>query len=189
MEFVEGGPLALVVRVSGGTGCARAGRVGGAVGPVEGVGDLGVAARVGRASASVGLPAADAGRSCVSGRVEQVGAARGVGELLGATGDAAGLAPPARRSPLDLCVRQAGRPPLDPSVAALILRLASENPRWGYRRIVGELKGLGVAVLQTTVRTVLIGAGVPPAPERAGLSWRAFLRQQAASALACDPDR
>ncbi len=79
-----------------------------------------------------------------------------------------------------------GRPPLEPSVAALILRLASENPRWGYRRIVGELKGLGVAVSPTTVRTVLIGAGVPPAPERAGLSWRAFLRQQAASALACD---
>jgi hypothetical protein len=79
-----------------------------------------------------------------------------------------------------------GRPPLARSVAALILRLASENPRWGYRRIVGELKGLGVAVSPTTVRTVLIGAGVPPAPERAGLSWRAFLRQQAASALACD---
>jgi transposase InsO family protein len=79
-----------------------------------------------------------------------------------------------------------GRPPLDPSVAALILRLASENRRWGYRRIVGELKGLGVAVSATTVRTVLIGAGVRPAPERAGLSWRAFLRQQAATTLACD---
>jgi putative transposase len=77
-----------------------------------------------------------------------------------------------------------GRPPLDPSVVALILRLAKENPRWGYRRIVGELKELGVAVSATKVRSVLAEAGVPP--DRAGLSWRAFLRQQAASKLACD---
>lgn len=55
-----------------------------------------------------------------------------------------------------------------------------------YRRIVGELNGLGVRVSATTVRTVLLEAGVPPAPERAGLSWRAFLRQQAATTLACD---
>jgi putative transposase len=79
-----------------------------------------------------------------------------------------------------------GRPPLDSSVVALILRLARENPRWGYRRIAGELKGLGVTVSATSVRNVLIGAGVPTAPERAGLSWRAFLRQQAATTLACD---
>jgi len=68
----------------------------------------------------------------------------------------------------------------------LIVRLARENPRWGYRRIVGELKGLGVAVSATTVRSVLIEAGVPPTSERAGLSWRAFVRQQAATTLACD---
>ena len=79
-----------------------------------------------------------------------------------------------------------GRPPLDPSVVSLILRLARENPRWGYRRIVGELNGLGVSVSVTTVRSVLIGADVPPAPRRASLSWRAFLRQQAATTLACD---
>jgi len=79
-----------------------------------------------------------------------------------------------------------GRPPLDPSVVALILRLAEENPRWGYQRIVGELKGLGVALSATTVRTVLVEAHVLPAPERGGMSWRAFLRQQAATALACD---
>jgi putative transposase len=79
-----------------------------------------------------------------------------------------------------------GRPPLDPSVGALILRFARENPRWGYRRIVGELKGLGVVVSATTVRNVLIEAGVSPAPERAGLSWRAFLREQAATTSACD---
>jgi hypothetical protein len=79
-----------------------------------------------------------------------------------------------------------GRPALDPSVVALILRLARENPRWGYQRIAGEIKGLGVSVSATTVRTVLVEAGVPPAPERGGMSWRAFLRQQAATALACD---
>jgi transposase InsO family protein len=79
-----------------------------------------------------------------------------------------------------------GRPPLDPSLVALILRLASENARWGYQRIAGELKGLGVSVSPTTVRTVLIQAGVPPAPDRGGMSWRAFLRQQAATTLACD---
>ncbi len=68
----------------------------------------------------------------------------------------------------------------------MILRLARENRRWGYRRIVGELNGLGVSVSATTVRSVLIGADVPPAPRRASLSWRAFLRQQAATTLACD---
>jgi len=82
--------------------------------------------------------------------------------------------------------RMPGRPPLERSLRTLIVRLARENPHWGYRRIVGELKGLGLVVSPTSVRKVLIGAGVPPAPEREGLSWRAFLRQQAASTLACD---
>jgi hypothetical protein len=62
-----------------------------------------------------------------------------------------------------------GRPPLDPSVVSLILRLACENPRWGYRRIVGEISGLGVSVSATTVRSVLLGADVPPAPRRGRL--------------------
>jgi transposase len=79
-----------------------------------------------------------------------------------------------------------GRPRLESSVRVLVLRLARENPHWGYRRIVGELKGLGVVVSPTTVRKVLIEAGLPPAPERARLSWRAFLRQQAGTTLACD---
>jgi putative transposase len=79
-----------------------------------------------------------------------------------------------------------GRPPLEPSVVALILRLAGENSGWGYQRIAGELKGLGVSVSATTVRTVLVAAGVRPSPERRGTSWRAFLRQHAATTLACD---
>jgi putative transposase len=79
-----------------------------------------------------------------------------------------------------------GRPPLPRSVRTLILRLARENPHWGYRRIVGELKGLGVTVSATSVRKVLLEEGLQPAPERMGSSWRAFLRAQAASVLACD---
>jgi putative transposase len=68
----------------------------------------------------------------------------------------------------------------------MILRLARENPYWGYKRIVGELKGLGVSVSATSVRKVLREAGPQPAPERMHSSWRGFLRAQAASVLACD---
>jgi transposase InsO family protein len=68
----------------------------------------------------------------------------------------------------------------------LVLRLARENPRWGYQRIVGELHGLGIIVSATTVRKILRQAGLGPASERAGLSWRAFLRAQAKSMLAVD---
>ena len=79
-----------------------------------------------------------------------------------------------------------GRPPLERSLRELIVRLARENPHWGYKRIVGELKGLGISVSATSVRKVLLEAGVQPAPERMRLSWRSFLRAQAASVLACD---
>jgi putative transposase len=71
-------------------------------------------------------------------------------------------------------------------VRAPILRLARENSNWGYVRIVGELRKLGISVSATLVRNVLAGAGVPPAPQRAHLSWRAFLRQHATTTLACD---
>jgi putative transposase len=68
----------------------------------------------------------------------------------------------------------------------LVLRLARENPRWGYRRIVGELASLGLSVSATTVRKLLREAGLGPAGKRGGTSWREFLRSQAASMLACD---
>jgi putative transposase len=70
--------------------------------------------------------------------------------------------------------------------AELIVRLAHENPHWGYKRIVDELKGLGVTVSATSVRKVLLEAGLKPAPQRAHTSWRAFLRAQSTSMLACD---
>jgi putative transposase len=82
--------------------------------------------------------------------------------------------------------RAPGRPPLEASLRALILRLGHENPHWGYRRIVGELKGLGITVSATSVRKVLLEEGLQPAPERSHSSWRALLRRQAASMLACD---
>jgi transposase InsO family protein len=68
----------------------------------------------------------------------------------------------------------------------LILRVGHENPHWGYKRIVGELKGLGISVSATSVRKVLLEGGMQPAPERSQSSWRAFLRAQAGSMLACD---
>jgi putative transposase len=79
-----------------------------------------------------------------------------------------------------------GRPRLDRRLQALVVRLARENPGWGYRRIVGELQGLGISVSATSVRAILLRHGVPPAPRRDELSWRKFLRQQAATTLACD---
>jgi putative transposase len=82
--------------------------------------------------------------------------------------------------------RAPGRPPLESSLRKLILRLGRENPHWGYRRIVGELKGLGITVSATSVRKVLLEEGLQPAPQRSHSSWRTFLRAQGTSMLACD---
>jgi transposase InsO family protein len=82
--------------------------------------------------------------------------------------------------------RPSGRPPLERRVRELVLRLARENRRWGYPRIAGELLKLGMRVSPSTVRRLLLAAGLTPAPRRNGPSWREFLRQQAATVLACD---
>jgi transposase InsO family protein len=71
-------------------------------------------------------------------------------------------------------------------VVALVVRLARENARWGYLRIVGECRKLGVAVSATSVRNVLYRHRLRPAPRTSGPSWSEFLRAQAAATLACD---
>jgi transposase InsO family protein len=81
---------------------------------------------------------------------------------------------------------RSGRPPIGGEIRELVLRLARENPRWGYQRIVGEVNGLGIALSATTVKKILRQAGLGPAGSRGGLSWRAFLRAQAQSMLAVD---
>src|SRR6266487_440779 len=83
--------------------------------------------------------------------------------------------------------RRPGRPPLDEHVQQLIVRLARENPRWGYQRIKGELLRLGMAASATAIQATLRRHGLDPAPRRAGSgTWRAFLRQQAAGIVAWD---
>lgn len=82
--------------------------------------------------------------------------------------------------------RRAGRPALPNETVELIVRLARENPRWGYLRIVGELKKLGVTVSKGSVATVLRLHGLPPAPRRAGPTWTEFLRAQAKGIVATD---
>jgi transposase len=79
-----------------------------------------------------------------------------------------------------------GRPATRRNIRALVLRLARENPGWGYRRIHGELAGLGVRVSASTVWEILKKAGIDPAPRRSGPAWPLFLRSQAEAILACD---
>jgi transposase InsO family protein len=79
-----------------------------------------------------------------------------------------------------------GRPRTVRSIPALVLRLARENPSWGYRRVHGELLVLGVNVAASTVWEILHDAGIPPAPERASSTWADFLHSQADALLACD---
>ena len=82
--------------------------------------------------------------------------------------------------------RSPGRPNVPASLRDAVLRLARENPRWGYQRIAGELLGLGHRLSPTTVRTILRQAGPPPAPRRTGPTWRQFLTAQARDILAVD---
>jgi transposase len=82
--------------------------------------------------------------------------------------------------------RGPGRPRTLASIRRLVLRLATENPSWGYRRIHGELALLGVAVAASTVWEILKTAGIEPSPQRATVTWAAFLRSQAEAILAMD---
>jgi putative transposase len=79
-----------------------------------------------------------------------------------------------------------GRPPIDPELRQMVLRLARENPRWGYVRVQGELRKLGIRIGATTIRRVLRAGGLGPAPRRRGPTWSEFLRAQAQGILASD---
>ena len=82
--------------------------------------------------------------------------------------------------------RRPGRSPTATSIRALVLRIARENPGWGYRRIRGELVGLGHPIAASTVWAILKAAGLDPAPRRSGPTWQQFLAAQAHAILAID---
>jgi len=90
----------------------------------------------------------------------------------------------ARRWTTSQC--QPGRPPVPAGLRTLAARLANENPTWGYRRVHGELTGLGYQVGASTIWKILKAAGIDPSPQRSGPSWAQFLRTQAHAILACD---
>ena len=81
---------------------------------------------------------------------------------------------------------RSGRPATSRNVRSVVLRLARENESWGYRRIHGELAGLGISVAPSTVWRILKSAGIEPAPRRDGPGWAEFLRSQARAMLALD---
>ena len=82
--------------------------------------------------------------------------------------------------------RAPGRPRTAPAIRASVLEMARDNPPWGYRRIHGELTGLGHKLAPSTVWQILKDAGIDPAPVRSGQNWRAFLAGQATTILAAD---
>ena len=82
--------------------------------------------------------------------------------------------------------RRPGRPSIPAGTVAIIVRLARENPTWGYRRIQGELARMGVVLAPSSVWAILRRNGIDPSPMRSSPTWSEFLCSQASSMLACD---
>jgi len=79
-----------------------------------------------------------------------------------------------------------GRPSTGKGTTALVLRLAKENPTWGYRRIHGELATMGIVIAASSVWAILKRHGIDPSPRRSGPTWAEFLAAQAKGLIACD---
>src|ERR1019366_2843831 len=90
-----------------------------------------------------------------------------------------------RQAARSMCAKT-GWPATRRNIRSLVLRLARDNPEWGYRRIHGELAGPGVKVAASTVWEILKANGTGPAPRRTGPAWPQFIRSQAEAILACD---
>jgi putative transposase len=82
--------------------------------------------------------------------------------------------------------RRPGRPPTAAAIRRLVIRIATDNPAWGHRRVQGELVRLGHQIAASTVWQILHDAGIDPAPRRAGPTWKQFLTAQARGILAAD---
>ena len=84
-------------------------------------------------------------------------------------------------------MKPVGQPPTEPAVAQQILRMAKDNPMWGYRRIAGELAKLGIPISHQTVKSILASHGIDPAPQRMGKTrWSDFIKSHTDSMLATD---
>jgi putative transposase len=95
-----------------------------------------------------------------------------------------------RQSRRGIVFKPSGRPRIPMATANLVLRMAQENLRWGYRRIVGELKKLGIGIETTTVKQILRGSGIHPVPDKAfkkpAVPWTTFVHAHMDSMVACD---
>jgi putative transposase len=80
--------------------------------------------------------------------------------------------------------RRPGRPPMAAAIRKLVIRIAAGNPRWGHRRVQGELARPGHPIAASTVWQILHGAGIDRAPRRSGPAWKQFLTAQARGILA-----
>jgi putative transposase len=82
--------------------------------------------------------------------------------------------------------RRPGRPSTAAAIRKLVIRMATDNPAWGHRRVQGELVKLGHPIAASTVWQILHDAGIGPAPRRTGPTWKQFLNAQARGILAAD---
>jgi putative transposase len=82
--------------------------------------------------------------------------------------------------------RSPGRPPTAAAIRKLVIRMATENPMWGHRRVQGELVRLGHPIAASTVWQILHAAGIDPVPRRTGPTWKQFLAAQARGIIAVD---